>query len=292
MLAGLVLAGLAAQPVTGDQQTTFRSGVNLVAVDVSVRVGREPILGLVASDFELYDNGIRQGIVDLSYGSRPIDLTLAIDLGFKGTDFANRLRKTINDLVATLGPQDRVRLILFNSRVPRATEFTTDAAAIDRALREARAGTQSSFADAVGDALAAATSPDRRHLVLFVTDGASSSSAKPEMLLDVARRSRATMSMILPIEAPNSRGQFAPSATQRERTSSLNQLAQETGGIIVWLTPNADLGPVMRTLFEDFRASYVLHFEPSGVDAGGVHTLQVRVKRPDARVQARRAYIR
>lgn len=293
-LTVLAIAGLAAAAVSGQQQTTFRSGVDLVAVDVGVRVGREPILGLAASDFELFDNGVRQVIVDFSYGSRPIDITLAIDLSLRNADFSGRLRQTIADLIRTFSPQDRVRLMLFNTKTPRATEFTSDAAAIDRALREARAGSggESGFADAVGEALVAATPPDRRHLVLFVTDGAIRSSVRPEMLLDLARRSRATMSMILPIEAPNSRGQFAPNATQRERTASLNQLAQETGGIIVWLTPNADLGPVMRTLFEDFRASYVLHFAPSGVDEGGVHTLQVRVKRPDARVQARRAYIR
>ena len=28
-------------------------------------------------------------------------------------------------------------------------------------------------------------------------------------------------------------------------------------------------------LFEEFRASYVLHFVPRGVDPGGVHTRQV-----------------
>jgi VWFA-related protein len=292
VLPVLVLLSLGAGPVAGDQQATFRSGIDLIAVDVSARIGREPILGLQAADFEVLDNGIPQDIVDVSYGSLPIDITLAIDLSFKSSKYAASLRAAVSDQVARLEKQDRVRLILFNSRVPRATEFTSDAAVIDRALREARAGSQSGFADVFGDALAAATPTDRRHLVLFVTDGGISSSAKPEMLLDLARRSRSTLSMILPIEFPTGRGQFVPSAGQKQRTDSLNQLAQETGGIIVWQTPNADVGPVMRTLFDDFRASYVLHFAPRGVDPGGVHTLQVRVKRPDARVKARRAYVR
>jgi len=296
VLVVTAMASTATISAGAGQQAAFRSGIDLVAVDVSVRrpvtMGSEPILGLQAADFEVLDNGVPQEIVDVSYGSLPIDITLAIDLSFKSGKYAASLRDAVNDQVSRLEKQDRVRLILFNSRVPRATEFTTDAAAIDRALREARAGSQTGFADAVGDALASATPADRRHLVLFVTDGGLSSSAKPELLLDLARRSRATMSMILPIEHPTGKGQFVPSAAQRERTSSLNQLAQETGGIIVWQTPNANVGPVMRVLFEDFRASYVLHFAPRGVEAGGVHTLQVRVKGPDARVKARRAYVR
>lgn len=296
VLTVAVIASLATASIAGDQQPAFRSGIDLVAVDVSVRLpvsrGTEPILGLQAADFEIFDNGVRQDIVDVSYGSRPIDVTLAIDLGFKSSDFSSRLRKGVNEVVSNLGGQDRVRLILFNSKVPRATEFTRDSAAIDRALREARAGSQSGFADAFGDALAAATPADRRHLVLFVTDGTLNSSAKPEMLLDLARRSRATMSMILPIELPTGRGFVTPSPAQRERTESLNQLAQETGGVVVWMTPGGYVDQVVRVLFEDFRASYVLHFAPTGVEPGGVHTLQVKVKRPDARVKARRAYVR
>ena len=292
VLALAAIASTATVSAGAGQQPAFRSGVELVAVDVSVQFPRERILGLQAADFEVLDNGVRQNIVDVRYGSLPIDITLAIDLGFTSSEFASRLRKAVNDLVSSLDKQDRVRVILFNSRVPRATEFTRDAGVIDRALREAKAGGQSPFADVVGDALASASPIDRRHLVIFVTDGAFSSSAKPEMLLDLARRSRATMSMIMPIAFPGGRGHFTPSPAQHQRTDSLNALVQETGGIVTWMTLNADVSRPLRTMLEDFRASYVLYFAPRGVEATGLHTLQVTVKRPGARVKARRAYVR
>ena len=62
--------------------------------------------------------------------------------------------------------------------------------------------------------------------------------------------------------------------------------------MVIWMTFNADVSRNLRTLFEEFRGSYVLHFVPRGVDPGGLHTLQVKVKRPGAMVKARRAYIR
>ena len=295
VLAIAAIASTATVSACAGQQPAFRSRIDLVAVDVSVHFRDQPILGLKAEDFEVLDNGVRQEIVDVRYGSLPIDITLAVDLGFTSSDFASKLRKGVNDQVSRFEKQDRVRLLLFNSKVPRATEFTTDAGVIDRALREARAGGQSPFADVVGDALAPATPTDRRHLVIFVTDGAFSSSAKAEILLDVARRSRATMSIIMPIPIPKGNGelvQITPSPTQRERSDSLHALAKETGGIVTWMSPGADVGRTLRVMIEDFRASYVLYFAPRGVEPTGLHTLQVTVKRPDARVKARRAYVK
>ena len=292
LVLAVAIASAATVRVSAGQQPTFRGRVDLVAVDVSARFRGQPILGLQAQDFEVLDNGVRQESVDVSYGSLPIDITLAMDLGFMSSDFAGRLRQAVNHVVSNLNHQDRVRVILFNGRVPRATEFTTDAAVIDRALRDAKAGGQSPLTDVVGDALASASPIDRRHLVIFVTDGAFRSSAKPETLLDLVRRSRATVSLILPITLPGARGQVTPSPEQHERTASLNTLAMETGGIVTWMTPNADVGRPVRLMVEEFRASYVVHFAPQGVDPGGLHTLQVTVKRPGAMVKARRAYVR
>ena len=291
VLAVAAIAWAAAVSAGAGQQTAFRSRLDLVAVDVSVRYPYTPIRGLKAEDFEVLDNGVPQEIVEVSYGSLPIDITLAVDLGFTSSEFASGLRKAVNDLFSSLNDNDRVRVILFNSRVPRATEFTTNAGVIDRALREAKAGGQSPFAEVVGDALASASPTDRRHLVIFVTDGAFRSSAKPETLLDLARRSLATMSIIMTIALPAGGGPVRIGGPPDERTAALNTLVQETGGIISW-TSNVDVSRPLRIMVEDFRASYVLYFAPRGVEPTGLHTLQVNVKRPGARVKARRAYVR
>ena len=298
MRAVLVIAAIAStatHSAGAGQQAPFRSRIDLVAVDVSVRNPGQPLLGLQAADFELLDNGVPQEIVEVAYGSLPIDITLAIDLGFTSSPFADSLRTAVKDQVPRFEKDDRLRLIVFNSRVPRATDFTRDVAVLDRVLREAKAGGQSPVSDVVADALASATPADRRHLVIFVTDGAFNSSAKPEMLLDLARRSRATMSLILPIPIPKGRGevvQLTPSPTQRERSDALHKLAMETGGGVAWISPGGNAGRPLAALIEDFRASYVLYFAPRGVEPTGLHTLQVNVKRPGVRVKARRAYVR
>ena len=70
-----------------------------------------------------------------------------------------------------------------------------------------------------------------------------------------------------------------------------DQLAKDTGGVVLTIATGDDLGSSFRRVLDDFRASYVLYFSPHGVRGGGLHTLDVRVKRDGVDVRARRAYV-
>ncbi|RPJ69625.1 MAG: hypothetical protein EHM24_17990, partial [Acidobacteria bacterium] len=76
LTALLVAPALARQdPASGQQQPTFRAGVKLVRVDVSV-TGKndEPVVDLQASDFEVEEDGTRQRVDTLQFvrlGSEP-----------------------------------------------------------------------------------------------------------------------------------------------------------------------------------------------------------------------------
>jgi hypothetical protein len=70
-----------------------------------------------------------------------------------------------------------------------------------------------------------------------------------------------------------------------------DQLARETGGLVVPSTPGEILASTFRRALRVFRASYVLYFTPQGVDRTGAHTIDVRVKQDGTDVRARRGYI-
>lgn len=69
----------AAQPPAQPQQT-FRTGTDVVFVDVSVRENGKPVPGLTPDDFVLTDNGVRQRIEGVEATAVPIDLTLVMDV--------------------------------------------------------------------------------------------------------------------------------------------------------------------------------------------------------------------
>ena len=69
------------------------------------------------------------------------------------------------------------------------------------------------------------------------------------------------------------------------------QVASDTGGFVVGVTPGDNLSSTFRRVLEVFGTSYVLYFTPRGVERQGSHTLEVRVKDAKVEVRARRGYV-
>jgi VWFA-related protein len=276
-----------------EQQPTFRGGVELVNVDVSVRERGRAVLGLTREDFEVLDNGVRQDVADVAYGMLPIDVTLGLDVSFaSAAQPGDRLRKAVGQFMTLLDSDDRLKLLLFNGGSDQAVDFTMDRAVIDRALRDAGRSGSRGITETLSSALASTSPSDRRQLLIFVTDGAPGSSVTPVSLTELAHRSRATLTMIMPIPGAQLTSRFEPTAAQHERTDGLTALVRETGGGIVWMTVNADLGGPLRRALDEFRSTYVLHFMPRDVESSGFHTLRVSVNRSGLMVKARRGYLR
>jgi hypothetical protein len=74
------LVGLVPMVVVASQQLpTFRVGVDLVTVDVSVTRGGHPISGLKPENFAVFDNGVRQKLEGMIVEQVPLDATLVLD---------------------------------------------------------------------------------------------------------------------------------------------------------------------------------------------------------------------
>lgn len=295
-----VLATLGIDAVLAQDPPKFQSGTSAVMVDVSVRTRRlQPISGLRAEDFELFDNGVRQTIDQVSYGKLPIDVTVALDVSASVTGvLLDQLRQGVVSLTRGLGRDDRLRLLLFNSRIARMVDFTRDPGQVDAAVRNVPAGGGTALLDTLSVALTASSDLDRRQLLVVFTDGSDSvSTTTPDTLIEVAKRSRATVTLVMPA-APGTAWMTGPSGLQsfnagQVRRSPLHilltTLAHETGGSILPVDYSSGLSSAFRTVLDQFRSAYVLYYRPAGVDPGGYHAIEVKVKK-DATVQARRGY--
>ena len=276
------------EPARPEQQPTFRSEVNAVVVDASVRDrSRRPVTNLRATDFQVIDNGVPQDVDNVSYARLPIDVTVALDVSYSVTGAVlERLRRAVGQLMRDLRREDRLKLILFNMRVMRIVDFTADPEVVDRAIRTATAGGGTALLDAISVALVSASTPERRQLIVFFTDGNDSTSVTaPGTLTTVAQRTRGTLTFVMPALT-----QVARQLSQRPLAPVLSAIAVETGGTMLPVNEGTDLSSAFRRVLDDFRSAYVLYYNPRGVDRGGYHTLEVRVKREGATVQARRGY--
>ena len=302
----LLAAALAASPAgriaAQEQLPTFRAMANAVAVDVTVRDGkRKSVVGLRPGDFEVYDNGVRQEVAEISYGKLPIDVTVALDVSFSVTGLTlERLRSGVVTLMHDLAREDRLRLMLFNSRISRVVDFTTDEKKVEAAIKGATAGGGTALFDSISVALVTSAPRDRRQLVVVFTDGNdSTSTTQPGTLTNVALRSRAAIAMVMPGSAPVV---VTGSSTAQQMVASMKMslmpqpydgffqsLAKVTGGSVVRTNASSDLNTVFRQILEEFRSAYVLLYDAKGVESG-YHELEVRVKRDGVNVSARRGY--
>jgi VWFA-related protein len=300
LVIGLAIAILAGVPMGAVQQQpspTFRAGADAVAVEASVRRDKRPVTGLKAGDFELLDNGVPQQISDVSYERLPIDVTVVLDVSASVTGAVlDQLRQSVRQLKTDLGPNDRLKLVAFNMQVRRLADFEAPATAADTAFASLSGSGSSAIFDAVALQLASSTLEGRRHLIVLFTDGQDSSSiTDPDTLFDVAKRTTATVDIVLASTAPE-RSNVSPFSRAPGRPPitvgrMYDQLARETGGWVVPTMPGESLASTFRRTLADFRASYVLYFTPQGVPASGAHTIDVRVKQDGTDVRARRGYI-
>ena len=298
---GLAATMLAVMPAgaVGQQEprATFRAAADVVAVEASVRRDKRPVTGLKTSDFELRDNGVPQQISDLTYERLPIDVTVVLDVSASVTGAVlDQLRQSVHQLKTDLGPRDRLKLVAFNMQVRRLTDFESPAEATDTAFASLSGRGSSAIFDAVAVQLAAPALEGRRHLIVLFTDGKDSSSiTDPDTLFGVAERTTATVDIVLASGAPE-RSSATPFARSPGRPvitvgRMYDQLARETGGVVVPTTAGESLASTFRRTLADFRASYLLYYTPQGVAPTGSHTIDVRVKQDGVDVRARRGYI-
>jgi VWFA-related protein len=275
---------------------------NAVAVDVTVRDSkRKSVTGLKPADFEVYDNGVRQEVAEVSYGRLPIDVTVALDVSFSVSgQMLERLRNGVVMLMRDLAREDRLKLMLFNSRVSRVVDFTNDEKVVEAAIKRAVAGGGTALFDSISVALTSTTPRDRRQLIVVFTDGNdSTSTTQPATLTNVALRTRAAVTMVGPGTAPvvvtgSSSAQqvftnLKMSLTPQPYAGFLQSLASVTGGSVVPTNASSDLSAVFRQILEEFRSAYVLLYDAKGVESG-YHALEVKVKRDGVNVSARRGY--
>jgi VWFA-related protein len=292
LLVGVVFAGNAlvfARP----QTPAFRATADSVRVDVAVLDRGRPVTGLAASDFVLLDNGTPQEIADFSREQLPIDVTIALDISasVRG-DVLEQLRRSVQQLRADLRTNDRLKLLTFNMRIKRILDFGAPASATDEALAGIRAFGSTALLDTIAVSLAVPAVAGRRQLVVLFTDGEDSNSVTDQdLLFDVVRRTTPTLDLVLASARLISGVVTTPATpTLVARTQFLTALARESGGTVESVDAGENLSARFRRLLADFRASYVMHFVPRGVERTGVHTIDVTVKRSGLSVRARRAY--
>lgn len=234
-LAIAILCILCGAGVPSAQQALFRSAVDVITVPVSVTDKNRPVSGLLAKDFELLDNGVKQEITVTTIDALPTDLTFLIDVsGSVDGKALDRIKLDVQEMASLALPNDRVRLVSFARDAVDVFGQLPGGATLDFS-RMSPGGTTSLY-DSMVTVLAATPRDDRPHMVFVITDGRDNSSFLPaDSMVSVAERSGAVLFVTL-VQSSN------PLIREGGKLDAIDPLASEQSVINV-PTAGGNLAP-------------------------------------------------
>jgi VWFA-related protein len=300
MRSSQVIATVAALALAGAtsiaQQPTFRAGVDVVKVDVSISRGAEHVSGLTSENFEVLDNGAKQKITNVALAQVPLEVYLVLDLSgsVQGEGLA-QLKRAANAFVDGLVPADRVALLTFSKTVTVRQELTSNFPAFKAALAAVTPSGSTALYDAVLKAISMREPKDNRAIVVVFTDeGDNASTAKTKDVVDAAERSDVTAYGVLAPEQQSTGTGVGMGGTgfraPQFQLGFLRSLADATGGRVFRAAARLPLEDVFDMVLDDARSRYVLTYSPDRITPGW-HKLSVKLVGAKGDVVARRGYL-
>ena len=117
------------------QDFQIRTRIDLVVVPVSVKGDHDRLVaGLNKDDFVILEDGKKQVISNFSVDPVPISAVVLIDDGLSPPSFL-RIQDSIPALATAFSESDEVAAYRFNYTVTKLTDFTTDLAVLEAALK-------------------------------------------------------------------------------------------------------------------------------------------------------------
>jgi len=303
LLGGSLASSAFGQAAPAPTPPTFAVEVENIYVDAFVSLRGGPLTGLLASDFELRDNGVLQQLELAAADAQPLLAVLTFDMSnsLAGEKLVS-LRAASQALLSSLRPEDEATLFSFTDDVRWLVTPTTDKASLGRALAQLQAGGGTAIMDALYAALTLPSTRSRSLVVLF-TDGADNSSwLEWRQIQKVAERSNAVIHVVglkpPQLTAPGETVEFgirsvpveSPTALDFEAPWGLRQIAELTGGRY-WEAESLDrLKTAFTAIAEAMGKRYVLRYVPENVKRPGWHKIELKLRGKKGDVRTRTGY--
>ena len=282
---GACLAGVAAQ-------APFRGGVDLVSLNVTVNEGGRYVTDLEDTDFEVFEDGVKQPITFFSRVQQPIALAVLLDTSASMEGRLETAQEAAIGFARHMRPHDLMEVVEFDAQVSILQAFTGDVAALERAIRRATVNGSTSLYNAIyislKDLKKARLSADelRREAIVVLSDGDDTSSLVGyEEVLDVAKRSNTAIYAIGLKQNDGGNRDF------KEAEFVLRQLSQETGGRAFFPGTVHELPKIYDQIAQELSSQYAIGYVSKNQARNGAwRRISIRVGRPNMVGRTRQGY--
>jgi Ca-activated chloride channel homolog len=293
-LTALGGVAIAQQDRPQPQTPAFRAGIDIVSLNVTVTDGvNHYVTDLEESDFQIFEDSVKQEITFFSRRQQPIALSLLLDSSASMEDKLPTLQTAASNFVRRLRPNDIAQVIDFDSRVDVRQMFTGNQTDLITAIDRIASGGSTSLHNAIYIALKelrkvrAVTEQDiRRQALVVFSDGEDTSSLVSfDEVLDLAKRSETS------IYAIALRGPDVQTKGFREAEYVMKTLALETGGRSFFPAKIEDLSGVYSQIADELASQYTIGYTSKNPRRDGAwRRIDARVTRPNATARTKRGY--
>ncbi len=286
----LAVAGAAALAA----QQRIRSGVELVSLNVTVTDGAAKyVTGLGQDDFQVFEDGAQQKLTFFTPTQQPISLAILLDTSASMEERMDLAREAAIGFTRQLHHDDQAEVIDFDSQVRVLSPFTSDGAALEKAIRTTAANGSTSLYNAVYIALkdlkkvkASSPSDIRRQAIVLLSDGDDTSSLiEFDQVLDLAKRSETVIYSIGLRQGEIARREF------KEAEFVLKQLSSETGGRAYFPTDARELAKIYQSIWDELATQYSMAYSSANPKRDGAwRRIQVRIAKPGLTARTKLGY--
>jgi Ca-activated chloride channel homolog len=259
------------------QDFVIHSDVRLVLLDVSVK---DPdgsfVEGLSQSNFEVFENNVRQTVSTFSNNDLPFTVGILVDESRSMAPKRNDVLAAAGLFIAESNPHDEIFVLNFNDTVKRGLPpgvlFSDDMAQLRAALGRARPQGMTALNDAVVEGLQQLDlgRREKKGLIVVSDGGDNASQYTRQKMLDMVERSIATIYTI---------GLFEAGDPDRD-PGILKRLAKVSGGVASFPSDAAQMPDVCRAIAKDMRTRYTIGYIPSARNGGPLRHIRVHVSAP------------
>ena len=278
-----------------EQRPTFRSGVELVVVRVTVTDSEQrPVAGLMKQDFVVLEQGVPQQVSHFLSSDVPLDVALLLDTSSSMRPMLSKLGASAMKFLKRLRPGDRGMLASFSDRTEILANLTDDSNHLTSAVGRLRARGDTRLYDGVyvtlGTLSSASRDVTRRRALVVLSDGQDTTSNLG--IEEVRKQAIKSGVPIYPILLLDNHPVAVRARKLKERPEIVD-LARETGGQVFRIDETTELQDAYAQITRELSTQYVLAYRAQGATApASVAGIEVRISsRPDVVARAHAGYM-
>lgn len=317
----LLLGGISVISAQDDDVVTIDTSLVQLNVGVVDSRGRA-VTTLSRNDFSIYEDGVKQSILQFEPTNAPFSLVLLLDMSGSTISFREQLKLATTRFLDALAPGDRVAVVQFNAKIKRLSAFGEKREDTAYAIKIAEGAGETYLYEALKFGLKELEKEGkRRKAIVVLTDGLDTqmrnvdrkavakaqtdeealNAIRPEAspslnaVLNAADRQGVTIFPLalpsgdpkrLPIPGPDITGIYSAARTR------LQSVANRTGGRLTEINRLDQMARLYAEVAADLRTLYTVAYQARGDRArdGKWHEIKVEVLNPELIARTRPGY--